>query len=214
MTDVANSIANKIVEDKLSALNKTLDQRFLQLENQKLGSRMDVLEQSLNSWPTTLGEQLTNSLAPLKEEVTATRTAIERLNIQPGSAPQGLIPRLKETFKGDKYLMTYQSLTSLGLLIRSSAGQNCKTTAVDSASCCSSTSPVATCPDELIFSSLASMIGEPPLDEGAFWTKLKKNWQPKWDAEMKRAAQENKPTTKQNIDGWKVLILRQTRVAY
>lgn len=214
MTEVANDRANQIVEAKINALDiNALDARLEKLE--RLDSRVSVLEQSLNPFTTTFGSKLTDSLTPLKDEVTATRIAIERLNTQPGAAPQGLFPRLKEAFKSDKYLMTYQSLTTLGLLIRSKAEQNCPTGVASSTSCCPSASPIATCPDPLIFSSLVSMIGGPPLDENAFWNKLKKTWQDKLNVEKDKAAQENKtPPTSLDIDDWKVLILRQTRVAY
>jgi hypothetical protein len=209
MTEVANDIVN----NKIKTLN--IDDRLQKVENQKPDPRVSTIEQSLSSFTTTFGNQLTDRLRPLKDEVAATRTAIEELNTQPGSGPQGLFPRLKGAFKGDKYLMTYQSLTSLGLLIRTGADQSCKTNVASSEPCCPSASPIATCPDALIFSSLASMIGGPPLDENAFWNKLKKIWQAKLDAEIERAAQNKKPAPiALKIDDWKVLILRQTRVAY
>jgi len=208
ITTQMTEVATKIVEDKIKTIDtESLDKRLRELENQKLESRVTVLELSLSSFPATLGNQLAQSLSPLKDEMTATRLAIERLNMQPGSGSQGLFPRLKGAFKGDKYLMTYQSLTSLGLLIRMSADQSCKQSVASSVPCCPSASPIATCPDDLIFSSLAGMLGEPPLDENAFWNKLKEIWNEK----MKKVAQGKKPT---KIDDWRVVILRQTRIAY
>ena len=205
----------EVAEEKIKTLDiESLKDRLRQLEAQKPDPHVSAIDKNLNSFTTTFGEQLTEKLRPLQDEMTATKTAIEGLNAQPGSGPRNLFSRLKRAFKGDKYSVTYQSLTSLGLLIRTSAGKNCPTTAPSSTPCCSSASPIATCRDELILSSLASMIGEPSRDEQAFWTRLKEIWQPKWDAEKARAAKENESTTNRNIEEWKVLILRQTRVAY
>ena len=210
ITTKMNEVANKIVNDKIGALNiGSLDRRLQKVENQQPDPRVSAIEQNLNSFTTTFGTQLNNSLSPLKDEVTATRTAIEGLNTQPGSGPRNVFSRVKGAFKGDKYWVTYQSLTSLGLLIRKSAGPICPT---DDENCCPSASP--SCPDKLIFKSLESMIGEQPLDENAFWKKLKGIWDLLRKDEMERAAKEKKKITYLEIDDWKVFILRQTRVSY
>ena len=161
-----------------------------------------------DSFAKLIGPTLT-TIGIIQKDLDATKKTlaeIQNKDVQPqtDSGGRGILTRTKQFFKGDKYLVTRETVDALRSLM--SKPTDCRsTTTTDAAKqkCCGD-KMTAYCPDstsDTILSRLQNMIGNPPASESDFMKQL-------------RDSKTRRDQVDKAIDQWKSVILRHARVPY
>ena len=149
------------------------------------------------------------TIESIRKDLDATRKKVEEIqnqndNLQPqtDSGGRGVVTRTKQFFKGDRYLVTRQTVESLRILM-TKLPIECEP-GVPGKKCCGNeqvNDPV--CKDskvDAILGRLAKMIGYPPASESDFMQLLR--------------GSTRRDDVDKTIDKWKSVILRYARVPY
>lgn len=176
-----------------------------------LGPRIESLELWRKSFVSTPDPKLKD----MADDLRATKEAVEKLQLEnlernQNSGGRGILTTATQFFKGDKYLVTTNTVGALRLLMRKPA-QDCPDTippgngGVKQKCCAGTIANNSYCPNanvEALLERLLSMVGEPPRSESEFMKRL-------------RAPDEHRISVdKATIDQWKSVILKYARRAY
>jgi len=169
------------------------------------------------SWKTTFAVEFAKNMGVFKDDVAATKAAVEDLRNNSferlqNSGGRSFLTRTTQVLKPDKHLITSQSLKALRSLMVKIPLNVCPTPSTAAATsakmeCCGNqpTKAEYSCNLDIdaIITKLSSMIGDPPQSESDFMRELRK---------ANRV--DGTAVDKSTVDRWKTVILKYTRVSY